>query len=63
VLGKAMTAQLPLGPMALVVLGSVLGAPVGSAVSHRVPVDALRVILAGVVTLVGVGVWWDLLGR
>jgi uncharacterized membrane protein YfcA len=63
VLGKAMTAQIPLGPMALVVLGSVLGAPVGSAVSHRVPVDALRVILAGVVTLVGVGVWWDLLGR
>ena len=63
VLGKAVTAQIPLGPTALVVLGSVLGAPVGSAVSRRAPVGVLRAMLAGVVTLVAVHVWWDLLGR
>lgn len=63
VLGKAVTAQIPLGPTALVVLGSVLGAPAGSAASRRAPVDLLRGLLAGVVTLVAVQVWWDILGR
>ncbi len=63
VLGKAVTAQIPLGPAALVVLGSLLGAPAGSATSRRVPVRVLRLILVGIVTLVAIGVWWDILGR
>jgi uncharacterized membrane protein YfcA len=63
VLGKAVTAQIPLGPAAVVVLGSLVGAPAGAAVSRRVPVRTLRLILIGVVTLVAIRVWWDILGR
>lgn len=63
VLGKAVTAQIPLGPAAVVVLGSLMGAPAGAAVSRRVPIRTLRLILIGVVTLVAIRVWWDILGR
>ena len=63
VVGKALAAQIPLGAAAVVVLGSVVGAPVGSAVSRRVPVRTLRLILTGLVTVVAIRVWWDILGR
>ncbi|HKZ06961.1 MAG TPA: sulfite exporter TauE/SafE family protein [Methylomirabilota bacterium] len=63
VIGKALGAQIPLGPTALVMLGSVLGAPMGSAVSRRAPVGLLRGMLAGVVMLVAIRLWWDLFGR
>ena len=61
--GKAVTAQIPLGPAAVVVLGSLVGAPAGAAVSRRVPVRVLRLILTGIVALVAIRVWWDILGR
>lgn len=63
VLGKALTAQIPLGPAAAVVLGSLVGAGLGSRVSRRVPVRVLRLVLAGLVALVAVRVWWDVLAR
>jgi uncharacterized membrane protein YfcA len=63
VLGKALTAQIPLGPAGAVVLGSLMGARLGSRVSRRVPVRVLRLVLAGLVALVAVRVWWDVLAR
>jgi uncharacterized membrane protein YfcA len=63
VLGKALTAQIPLGPAGAVVLGSLLGAGLGSRVSRRVPVRVLRLVLAGLVALVAIRVWWDVLAR
>jgi hypothetical protein len=63
VLGKALTAQIPLGPAAAVMLGSLLGAQMGARVSRRVPVRTLRLVLAGLVTLVVIRVWWDVLAR
>ncbi|HZV96187.1 MAG TPA: sulfite exporter TauE/SafE family protein [Candidatus Nitrosocosmicus sp.] len=61
VLGKALTAQIPLGPAAAVVLGSVVGARVGARVSRRVPVRVLRLVLVVLVALVAIRVWWDVL--
>ena len=61
VLGKALTAQIPLGPAAVVVLGSLVGAWLGSRVSRRIPVRVLRLVLAGLVALVAIRVWWDVL--
>ena len=63
VLGKALTAQIPLGPAGAVMLGSLVGAGVGSRISRRVPVRVLRLVLAGLVALVAVRVWWDVLAR
>ena len=63
VLGKALTAQIPLGPAGAVMLGSLLGARVGARVSRRIPVRVLRLVLAGLVALVAIRVWWDVLGR
>ena len=63
VLGKALTAQIPLGPAGVVMLGSLLGARLGSRISRRVPVRVLRLVLAGLVALVAIRVWWDVLAR
>lgn len=63
VLGKALTAQIPLGPAGAVVLGSLVGARLGSHISRRVPVRVLRLVLAGLVALVAIRVWWDVLAR
>ena len=61
VLGKALTAQIPFGPAGAVVLGSLVGARLGSRVSRRVGVRVLRLVLAGLVVLVAIRVWWDVL--
>ena len=63
VLGKALTAQIPLGPAGAVVLGSLVGAVMGSRVSRGVHVRTLRLVLAGLVALVAIRVWWDVLAR
>src|SRR6185295_17027777 len=44
--GKVATGQVPLWPAAIVVLGSLGGAPLGGRVSRRVPVGVLRGVLA-----------------
>jgi uncharacterized membrane protein YfcA len=58
-LGKALTGQVPLGPAVTVVLGSLTGAPLGGRVSRRIPVDVLRGVLASIITLVMLRVWYD----
>lgn len=60
-LGKALTGQVPLWPAATVVLGSLTGAPLGGRVSRRVPVTVLRGVLAGIIALVMLRVWVDVI--
>jgi uncharacterized membrane protein YfcA len=60
-LGKAATGQVPLWPALTVVLGSLTGAPLGGRVSRRVPVPVLRGVLAGIITLVMLRVWYDVI--
>jgi hypothetical protein len=60
-LGKALTGQVPLWPALTVVLGSLTGAPLGGRVSRRVPVPVLRGVLAGIITLVMLRVWYDVI--
>jgi uncharacterized membrane protein YfcA len=60
-LGKALTGQIPLWPALTVVLGSLTGAPLGSRVSRRVPVPVLRGVLAGIIMLVMLRVWYDVI--
>jgi hypothetical protein len=57
--GKALTGQVPLGPAVVVVLGSLSGAPLGGRVSRRVPVAVLRGVLASIIALVMLRVWYD----
>jgi hypothetical protein len=45
-LGKAATAQIPLGPALLLAVGAVVGAQAGALLSHRLPVATLRSGLA-----------------
>jgi uncharacterized membrane protein YfcA len=60
-LGKALTGQIPLWPAVTVVLGSLTGAPLGGRVSRRVPVPVLRGVLAGIICLVMLRVWYDVI--
>jgi uncharacterized protein len=62
-LGKALTGQIPLWPALTVVLGSLTGAPLGGRVSRRVPVPVLRGVLAGIITLVMLRVWYDVVSQ
>jgi len=60
-LGKALTGQIPLWPAVTVVLASLTGAPLGGRVSRRVPVPVLRGVLAGIIALVMLRVWYDVI--
>jgi len=62
-LGKTLTGQVPLWPAVAVICGSFLGAPLGTHVSHRVPVAVLRVVLFLVIAAVAIRVWIDVLLR
>jgi len=62
-LGKALTAQVPLWPALAVVVGSLLGAPLGARTSRRAPVNVLRAMLASLIGLVAIRVWADVLSR
>jgi len=60
-LGKAVTAQVPLAPAIAVAAGSLAGALAGAHLSHRAPVAVLRLVLAGLIALVTLRVWADVL--
>jgi uncharacterized membrane protein YfcA len=60
-IGRAGTAQIPIVPSAILVLGVLLGAQVGSAWSQRLPRQALRVILAVLIGATAVKIWHELL--
>jgi uncharacterized membrane protein YfcA len=59
--GKLLTGQVPLGPTAAVVTGSLVGALAGARVSRRAPTRVLHALLAVLVALVTVRVWVDVL--
>jgi uncharacterized membrane protein YfcA len=61
VIGRAGTAQVPIVPSAILVLGVLLGAQVGSAWSQRLPRQALRGILAILIGATAVKIWYELL--
>jgi len=61
--GKALTGQIPLWPTVVVMLGALPGAPIGVRLSHRAPVGVLRGVLAGLIGLVTIRVWADVLSR
>jgi hypothetical protein len=60
-LGKALTGQIPLWPAVTVVAGSLTGAPLGGRVSRRAPVVVLRGVLVGLIALVMLRVWYDVI--
>jgi uncharacterized protein len=60
VLGKVVTAQLPLWPALVVIAGSLTGAPIGAQVSRHVSVGVLRFVLGAIVAVVTIRVWIDL---
>jgi uncharacterized membrane protein YfcA len=60
-IGRAETAQVPIVPSAILVLGVLLGAQVGSAWSQRLPRQALRGILAVLIGATAVNIWYELL--
>jgi uncharacterized membrane protein YfcA len=61
--GKLLTGQVPLWPTAAVVGGSIVGAMIGARVSHRAPTRLLRAVLGGLIALVTLRVWADVLFR
>ena len=61
VIGKLVTAQVPLFPTAAVVLGAVPGAQLGALVSRRLSGAGLRRVLFLITLVSAVRVWWDLL--
>ena len=62
-LGKLLTGQVPAWPTVAVVGGSLLGAMAGARVSRRAPTRVLRAVLGGVIALVTLRVWVDVLSR
>jgi hypothetical protein len=60
-LGKLVTAQIPFGPAAALVLGALPGAALGEWASRRFRVRTLRGLLITLITLVAVRVWIDVL--
>ena len=61
--GKLLTGQVPLWPTVAVAGGSVLGALIGARLSHRAPTRLLRAVLGGLIALVTLRVWADVLSR
>lgn len=60
-LGKWMTGEILLFPTLIIVLASIVGAPIGAVVSRRVPIRKLRVLLAVLIILSSVKMSLDLL--
>lgn len=59
-LGKWMTGEILFFPTLIVVLASIVGAPIGAIVSRRVPIRKLRVLLAALIILSSVKMAFDL---
>lgn len=58
-LGKLVTAQIPFGPAAVLVLGAMPGVAIGEWASRRTRVRTLRGLLTILIALVAVRVWID----
>lgn len=59
--GKLIGGGIPLLPTIFAVLGSVLGAPMGTRVSRRLNVTSLRVGLAVLIAATAIKIWWGII--
>lgn len=60
-MGKLVTAQIPFWPALTVLVGALAGSQAGVHVSHRAGVQVLRRLLAGIIGLTALRVWFDVL--
>jgi uncharacterized membrane protein YfcA len=60
-LGKAATGQVPLLAALAVLVGTVFGAQLGARVSGRLPPAVLRALLGGLISLIALRAWADVL--
>ena len=58
--GKIATGQVPLLIASVVVVGAIVGAQIGSWLSARTPPRVLRWLYGALVTMIAVGLWWDI---
>ncbi|HZG16405.1 MAG TPA: sulfite exporter TauE/SafE family protein [Candidatus Bathyarchaeia archaeon] len=63
VFGKLTAGHIPFMPTVFTVLGSILGAPMGSVVSARINVKWLRYGLIALISLTAMKIWTDILGN
>ena len=59
-IGKFATGQVPVELTALIVVGAILGAQVGSWLSARTPAQVLRWLYGGLVSVIAAGLWYDI---
>ena len=62
VFGKLTAGHIPFMPTVFTVLGSILGAPMGSVASARINVKWLRFGLIALISLTAIKIWTDILG-
>jgi uncharacterized membrane protein YfcA len=59
-IGKIATGQVPIQIAAIVVLGAIAGAQIGSWLSARTPPRVLRWLYGALVSVIAIGLWWDI---
>lgn len=60
-LGKVMTGHVLWGPSAVLIIGSLLGAPVGAFIGKKANIRILQYALAILILATAVQVWWEIL--
>lgn len=61
VIGKIAAGGIPLWPAVFAVVGSLLGAPIGTYLSRRMNIRILRYALVGLIAVTAVKIWMDIL--
>ncbi|RBW68961.1 sulfite exporter TauE/SafE family protein [Bacillus taeanensis] len=61
IIGKAATGQILLLPALILMIASLLSAPIGATIGKKINAKLLQVILAGLIAGVAVKIWFDLL--
>lgn len=61
--GKLMAGHILLWPTVVLVIGSVLAAPIGARVSKKINTKVLRGVLAVLIVVTAAKIWFDLLGK
>ncbi|ARF17710.1 sulfite exporter TauE/SafE family protein [Sporosarcina sp. P3] len=58
--GKLLTGQVPYGPALVMIVASIIAAPIGVKVSRKVNTKVLQSILAILIMASAVKIWWDI---
>ena len=58
--GKLFTGQVPYGPALVMIVASIIAAPIGVKVSRKVNTRVLQGILAVLIMISAVKIWWDI---